>query len=65
LLDAEDPLQPLRRTVIPTLNEFVRTEGEADDPLSEDSHSPVPGLIHRYPDRVLLLPLDFCSTYCR
>jgi lysine 2,3-aminomutase len=65
LLDAEDALQPLRRTVVPTLNEFVRTEGEADDPLSEDSHSPVPGLVHRYPDRVLLLPLDFCSTYCR
>ena len=50
---------------MPTLNEFVRTEGEADDPLGEDSHSPVPGLVHRYPDRVLLLPLDFCSTYCR
>jgi lysine 2,3-aminomutase len=65
LLDAEDSHQPLRRTVVPTLNEFVRTEGEADDPLGEDSHSPVPGLIHRYPDRVLLLPLDFCSTYCR
>jgi lysine 2,3-aminomutase len=65
LLDADDPLQPLRRTVVPTLNEFVRTEGEADDPLGEDAHSPVPGLVHRYPDRVLLLPLDFCSTYCR
>ena len=65
LLDADDPRQPLRRTVVPTLNEFVRTEGEADDPLGEDSHSPVPGLVHRYPDRVLLLPLDFCSTYCR
>ena len=65
LLDADDPLQPLRRTVVPTLNEFVRTEGEADDPLGEDSHSPVPGLVHRYPDRVLLLPIDFCSTYCR
>ena len=65
LLDAEDPQQPLRRTVVPTLNEFVRTEGEADDPLGEDAHSPVPGLVHRYPDRVLLLPLDFCSTYCR
>jgi lysine 2,3-aminomutase len=65
LLDPDDPLHPLRRTVVPTLNEFVRTEGEADDPLSEDAHSPVPGLIHRYPDRVLLLPLDFCSTYCR
>jgi lysine 2,3-aminomutase len=65
LLDPDDPWHPLRRTVVPTLNEFVRTAGEADDPLGEDSHSPVPGLVHRYPDRVLLLPLDFCSTYCR
>jgi lysine 2,3-aminomutase len=65
LLDAEDPLQPLRRTVIPTKGEFVHTAGEADDPLGEDAHSPVPGLVHRYPDRVLLLALDFCSTYCR
>ena len=65
LLDPDDPQQPLRRTVVPTLNEFIRTPGEADDPLGEDGHSPVPGLVHRYPDRVLLLPLDFCSTYCR
>ncbi len=65
LLDADNGLQPLRRTVVPTLHEFVRTEGESDDPLGEDAHSPVPGLVHRYPDRVLLLPLDFCSTYCR
>lgn len=65
LLDREDPLQPLRKTVIPSTGEFVRTPGEADDPLGEDGHSPVPGLVHRYPDRVLLLALDFCSTYCR
>ena len=65
LLDRFDSRQPLRRTVIPTSNEFVRTAGEADDPLGEDAHSPVPGLVHRYPDRVLLLALDFCSTYCR
>jgi lysine 2,3-aminomutase len=65
LLDAFDADQPLRRTVVPTPNEFQRTEGEADDPLGEDNHSPVPGLVHRYPDRVLFLPLDFCSTYCR
>ena len=45
--------------------EFLRTPGEADDPLGEDGHSPTPGLVHRYPDRVLLLALDFCSTYCR
>ncbi|MCA9149736.1 MAG: KamA family radical SAM protein [Planctomycetales bacterium] len=65
LLDAEDAEQPLRRTVIPSTAEFLRSRGEADDPLGEDGHSPVPGLVHRYPDRVLLLPLDFCSTYCR
>ena len=65
LLDVENPLQALRKTVVPTTREFVRTPGEADDPLGEDGHSPVPGLVHRYPDRVLLLPLDFCSTYCR
>lgn len=65
LLDPADPLQPLRKTVVPVKDEFIRTPGEADDPLGEDGHSPVPGLVHRYPDRVLLLALDFCSTYCR
>jgi len=65
LIDPVHPEQALRKTVIPTTAEFVRTPGEADDPLGEDGHSPVPGLVHRYPDRVLLLPLDFCSTYCR
>ncbi len=65
LLDYDNADQPLRRTVVPTTSEFVRTAGEADDPLGEDSHSPDPGLVHRYPDRVLLLALDFCSTYCR
>lgn len=65
LLDPLDPTQPLRKTVVPTTAEFVRTLGEADDPLGEEGHSPVPGLVHRYPDRVLLLALDFCTTYCR
>ena len=65
LLSKEDPNDPLRRTVVPTTAEFVTTPGEADDPLGEDGQSPVPGLVHRYPDRVLLLVLDFCSTYCR
>ena len=65
LLARDKHEQPLRRTVIPSTSEFVRTSGEADDPLGEDKHSPVPGLVHRYPDRVLLLVLDFCSTYCR
>ncbi len=65
LIDENDAGEPLRRTVVPTNSEFIRTDGEADDPLGEDGHSPVPGLVHRYPDRVLLLAIDFCSTYCR
>jgi lysine 2,3-aminomutase len=65
LVSRDDPLQPLRRTVVPTAQEFVRARGEADDPLGEDHDSPVPGLVHRYPDRVLLLALDFCTSYCR
>lgn len=65
LLDREDATSALRRTVMPSTHEFERFPGEADDPLGEDNHSPVPGLVHRYPDRVLLLALDFCSTYCR
>lgn len=65
LLSADDPGQPLRRTVIPTRQEFLRTAGEADDPLGEDAHSPVPGLVHRYPDRVLFLMHDRCTAYCR
>jgi lysine 2,3-aminomutase len=56
---------PLRRTVVPTINEIVRMPEEADDPLGEDHQSPVAGIVHRYPDRVLFLALDFCSTYCR
>ncbi|MFH0811314.1 MAG: KamA family radical SAM protein [Pseudomonadota bacterium] len=65
LLDADDPLQPLRRTVVPVLDEQVVSSGEAPDPLREEEDSPVPGLVHRYPDRVLFLVTDFCSTYCR
>jgi len=65
LLDARDPAQPIRRTVVPTCGEHLRSPGEQQDPLGEESHSPVPGLVHRYPDRVLFLVTDFCSNYCR
>jgi len=65
LLDEYDEGHALRRTVVPTGGEYVRTPGEADDPLGEDTHSPVPGLVHRYPDRVLFLVTQLCSTYCR
>jgi lysine 2,3-aminomutase len=65
LMDREDPSDGLRRTHIPTGDEYLKSPGEADDPLGQDSHSPVPGLVHRYPDRVLFLTTGFCSTYCR
>lgn len=65
LLDPTNPLQGLRRTVVPVLGEFDTSRGENTDPLGEDAHSPVPGLVHRYPDRVLLLVTNFCSVYCR
>jgi len=62
-LVAESPA--LRKTKIPATAEFVRSPGEYDDPLGEDSHNPVPGLVHTYPDKVLFLATDFCATYCR
>jgi lysine 2,3-aminomutase len=65
LLDPNNPGQALRRMVLPSCWEAVRAPGEADDPLSEEHDAPVPGLVHRYPNRVLFLVTDFCSTYCR
>lgn len=65
LLDGQDPQQPLRRTVVPVMTETIRSPGESEDPLCEDNDSPVEGVIHRYPDRVLFLVTEFCSTYCR
>ncbi|MBN1422527.1 MAG: KamA family radical SAM protein [Planctomycetes bacterium] len=65
LLSEADPAQPLRRCVVPATAEYDLSRGEAEDPLCEDADSPVPGIIHRYPDRVLFLVTGFCSTYCR
>lgn len=64
-LDPENSLQGLRRTVIPVSNEYQKNRGESEDPLGEERHTPVRGLVHRYPDRVLFLVTTFCSTYCR
>jgi lysine 2,3-aminomutase len=64
-MNPDDPMDPLRRTMIPVGAELVKSPGEADDPLGEDHDSPVPGLVHRYPDRVLFLVTNFCATYCR
>ncbi len=65
LIDRNNTLQPLRKSVIPILDEYVVRAGEASDPLCEDATSPVPNIVHRYPDRVLFLVTGFCSTYCR
>ena len=65
LIDPVDANQPLRRTVVMVSDENELSPFEADDPLNEDKDSPVPGLVHRYPDRVLFLVTGFCAVYCR
>ena len=65
LMGLIDAGEPLRRTHITSGGEYVRGPGEDDDPLSEDHDTVVPGLVHRYPDRVLFLVTGTCSTYCR
>ncbi|NQU11186.1 KamA family radical SAM protein [bacterium] len=65
LIDRQDPNCPIRRQVIPRAEEMTTAPWELIDPCGEDDHSPVPGLVHRYPDRVLFLVTDRCAAYCR
>lgn len=65
LMDAADAGCPIRRQVIPRIEETWEDPDEMNDPCGEDSHMPVPGLVHRYPDRVLFLITDRCASYCR
>lgn len=65
LLDPEDRTCPIRRQAIPTQDEFHVSPYEMADPCGEDSDSPAPHLVHRYPDRVLLLATESCAMYCR
>lgn len=65
LMDNNDPNCPVRKQAIPSIKEIHQAEADLLDPLHEDEDSPVPGLTHRYPDRVLLLITDMCSMYCR
>ena len=65
LIEPDNPDCPIRRQVIPLAGEAVITPGEMADPCGEDGHMPVPGLVHRYPDRVLFLVTDRCASYCR
>ena len=65
LIDVEDPDCPIRRQSVPVSDEFAVSPHEMADPCAEDRDSPVPHLVHRYPDRVLLLATDHCAMYCR
>ena len=65
LIDPNNPDCPVRKQAVPTAKETYQSPADLLDPLHEDEDSPVPGLTHRYPDRVLLLITDMCSMYCR
>ena len=65
LMDPEDANHPIRRTMIPVYNELILSPEEMADPLGEENQSPVPQLVHRYPDRVLFLTTGVCAAYCR
>ncbi|PKU26403.1 lysine-2,3-aminomutase-like protein [Telmatospirillum siberiense] len=65
LIDPTDPNDPIARQFIPDTRELTATPAERADPIGDDSHSPVKGIVHRYPDRVLLTPILHCPVYCR
>lgn len=65
LIDRDDPDDPIARQFIPDPREAATTPQERADPIGDDVHSPLPGLVHRYPDRVLLKLLSVCPVYCR
>lgn len=65
LMDPEQPSCPIRRQAIPSVRELDVTADELRDPLGEESHNPVPAVVHKYPDRVLFLVVDRCAIYCR
>jgi lysine 2,3-aminomutase len=65
LVDRDHPSCPVRRQIVPTRHEIDVRPEELVDPLGEDSHNPTPAIVHKYPDRVLLLAVDRCAIYCR
>jgi lysine 2,3-aminomutase len=66
MIDWMDPKDPIKRQCVPDLREILFSlPGSEEDPLAERAHTPVPGLIHRYPDRVLAMVTGTCATYCR
>jgi lysine 2,3-aminomutase len=65
LIDSRDPDDPIARQFIPRAEELVTGPGENADPIGDHAHSPVPGIVHRYPDRVLFKLVHVCAVYCR
>jgi lysine 2,3-aminomutase len=65
LIDRADPDDPIARQFVPTGGELQTAPGEDADPIGDDAHSPVEGVVHRYPDRVLLKLVHVCAVYCR
>jgi lysine 2,3-aminomutase len=65
LIDPADPADPIARQFIPSADELVAQPGERADPIGDDAHSPVAGIVHRYPDRVLFKLVHVCAVYCR
>ena len=65
LIDVADPLDPIAAQFVPDPRELVTTPDESADPIGDEPHSPLPGLVHRYPDRVLLKVCGVCPVYCR
>ena len=65
LIDASDPDDPIARQYIPSANELVTQPGENADPIGDHPHSPVSGIVHRYPDRLLFKLVHVCAVYCR
>ncbi len=65
LIDPADPADPIAAQFVPQIAELQTTPDELIDPIGDDAHSPLPGLVHRYPDRVLLKLVHACAVYCR
>jgi lysine 2,3-aminomutase len=65
LIDRNDPNDPIARQFVPRVDELVTTPEERADPIGDLAHSPVTGIVHRYPDRVLLKAVHVCPVYCR
>jgi lysine 2,3-aminomutase len=65
LMEPADPKDPIARQFLPDLAELVETEAERLDPIGDAAHSPVPGIVHRHPDRVLFKAVSRCPVYCR